>query len=66
MRQYRPSTLYRTSYFLFRQIIMSYSDIRNTNAQRVRNGTVAAGVGPFCVNSTPPFRVANIRIVFRV
>ena len=45
---------------------MSYSDIRNTNAQRVRNGTVAAGVGPFCVNSTPPFRVANIRIVFRV
>ena len=25
---------------------MTYSDIRNTNAQRVRNVTVAGGVGP--------------------
>ena len=45
---------------------MTYSDIRNTNAQCVRNVTVAGVVGPFCVNITPPFRVANIPVVFRV
>ena len=53
---------------LCREITFAYSDIRNINAQRVQNVTVAGGAvtTAFCANATRSFGTANIPLVSSV